>query len=120
MKAMFVNEDSFPYAHKIALGEKMIETRSRDMLSALVGERIAIVATHSRCRPMVIGYVDVVSKAFLAGDELEKFRCKTLIPRGSKYDTPARWCYFLMNTEHCNPYPLPASAVRHGRSWCEF
>ena len=120
MKGFFCNENEFPYAQKIAFGEKTIETRSRDMLSALVGERVAIVATHSGGYPMVIGYVDVCSKALLIYSELEKFRDKTLIPRGSKFDTPARWCYFLMNAKPCKPYPLPFSAIRHGRSWCEF
>lgn len=120
MKAMFVNENEYPYAQEIALRLKTIETRSKNMLSALVGERVAIVRTGANCYPMVIGHVDVVRASRMNWVFLDHNRDKTRIPKGSKYDTPIRWCYFLENAKPCKPYPLPVSAVRHGRSWCEF
>ena len=52
----------------------------------------------------------------------EMYRDLTLIPQGSAYDVKGKgkWFYWFENTEPCEPYPLPPSAVRHGRSWCEF
>lgn len=120
MKAMFVNENEYPYAQEIALRLKTIETRGKNMLSALVGERVAIVVTCSNCYPMVIGYVDIVSAEKKDWVFLDHNRSKTRIPKGSKYDTDSRWCYFLENAAPCRPFPLPSSAIRHGRSWCEF
>lgn len=119
MKAMFVNEDEYPFAYWIASREKWIETRSRNMLRQLVGERVAVVRTKRGQTPMVIGYV------FICGGSFEKhpedYRHLTMIPEGSKYDTKeGRWFYALAFAEECKPYPLPAEAVRHGRSWCEF
>lgn len=54
MRAMFVNEDEYSYAEEIASGVKTIETRSKNMLSALVGERVAIVSTRANRKPMVV------------------------------------------------------------------
>ena len=120
MKGIFVNENEYPYAQEIGQGLKTIETRSRNMLSALVGERVAIIATGSNRYPLILGYVDIVRASRESWVFLDHNRSKTRIPKGSKYDTESRWCYFLENATPCRPYPLPLSAVRHGRSWCEF
>lgn len=123
MKAMFVNDPGHtPYAFCIALGYKPVETRHRNMLAQLVGDRVAVVRTHRGKKPLVVGYVDVVRAAFMDSAWLDGNRDLTLIPPGSVYDSDGRgkWCYFLENAETCTPYPLPENAVRHGRSWCEF
>lgn len=123
MKAMFVNEDGgIRYAQAIVQGYKPIETRKKNMLSALVGERVAVVRTRRGKSPSVVGFVDVVGSAHRNGKWMNENRDKTLIPPGSKYDCGswAKWCYFLENPEACEPFPLPDTAIRHGRSWCEF
>lgn len=123
MKAMFVNENGcIPYAEAIAKGYKPIETRSRNMLKALVGERVAVVKTRHGKSPVVVGYVDVVDSWFCPASDFEKYRDKTCIPAGSSYDVhgKGKWFYILENAKACNPYPLPGNAIRHGRSWCEF
>lgn len=127
MKAMFVNENTVPYAQLIVSGEKTIETRTKNMLLPLVGERVAVVRTRNGKKPMVVGYVDVTWYCFCLAAFLDEWRNETLIPRGDIYDNLGRrdgrqgkWFYDLANAEPCDPYPLPASAVRHGRSWCEF
>ena len=125
MKAMFVNESGcVPYAKAICQRIKPVETRNKNMLSALVGERVAVVRTRRGKKPFVIGYVTI----YRATHETQKvmnsnfMRRLTLIPEGSAYDSgkSGKWCYWLMDAEECDPYPLPSSAVRHGRSWCEF
>ncbi len=123
MKAIFVRSSKEePYAQNIVDGRKTIETRSRNMLSSLVGEHVAIVETKSGTTPLVVGFVDVVKLWFCPAFLFEMYRDETMIPVGSKYDTngKGKWFYFLANPEKCNPFPLPANAIRHGRSWCEF
>lgn len=125
MKAAFVNQLSHagvPYADLLVGGQKTIESRSRNMLSALVGERIAIVKTIKGKKPMVVGYVNIVRSSFCKAENFDKFFNQHFVPPGSAYDVKGRgkWFYFVENAERCEPFPLPAYAVRHGRSWCEF
>ena len=122
MKGIFVNEDGgVYYANAIVRGIKPVETRSRNMLKNLVGERVAVVRTHRKTGPMVVGYVTISLAVFHKAEWLDENRDLTLIPKGSKYDTQqGRWCYWLRLPQRCKPYPLPKDAVRHGRSWCEW
>ena len=123
MYGIFVNEDGgIHYAQAIVQGYKPIETRSRNMLSALVGERVAIIRTRKGKAPTVVGYADITRWEFCPCALFEMYRDLTLIPSGSKYDIKGKGKYFyhMANPETCKPYPLPGSAVRHGRSWCEW
>ena len=124
MNGIFVNSDGcVKYARAIVGKYKPIETRSRNMLKDLVGKtHVAIVETRRGKNPMVIGYVDVVKAEQKSGRWLAENRNLTLIPEGSKYDCggKSKWCYYLENPMTCEPYPLPSTAIRHGRSWCEF
>ena len=122
MKAFFCNGRRDPFPKWIVQRWKTIETRQKNMLSALVGERVAIVETGSRPGPMVIGYVDIVGSFFCSSTDFDKYRRETMIPAGSSFDCKGsgKWFYQLANAEPCEPFPLPSSAIRHGRSWCEF
>ena len=122
MYGIFVNNDGVHYADAIVKGYKTIETRNRHMLRTLVGERVAIVSTSRKRKPMVVGYVGIGDAYYCHIEEFDKHRDKTLIPPGSRFDANRRgkWFYDLWNAEECVPYPLPADAVRHGLSWCEF
>ena len=120
MKGIYVNQLSahgVPYADLIVKGIKTIETRSRNMLSACVGERVAIVRTIRGKKPEVVGYANIYAhekSKDRASDVIE-----TYVPHGSQY-CDNRHFYHLSLACECKPYPLPANAVRHGRSWCEF
>lgn len=123
MKAMFVQETAgVRYATAIVQGYKPIETRNKNMLSALIGERVAVIRTGRQGKPTVVGYVTIDGALFLGKAWLDANRNKTLIPEGSRFDckNSGKWCYFLSNPEECEPFVLPSSAIRHGRSWCEF
>lgn len=124
MKAMFVNEDEWIYAKAIVYGYKTIETRSRDMLGKLVGERVAVIRTRHGKKPMVIGYVTIGYRYYEDNlDDLDRLRIDTLIQPGGKYDGKPRWLYSLYKAEALPRnewYPLPENAVRHGRSWAEW
>lgn len=123
MKGIFVNENGcIPYAHAIVKGAKTIETRNRNMLSGCIGDRVAVVRTRRGKNPLVVGYVDIIAASFCPLCEFKYHFDQHLVPPGSMYDAKARgkWFYWLENPEECEAYPLPADAVRHGRSWCEF
>jgi len=123
MYGVFVNENGgIRYAHAIAKAIKPVETRSRNMLKSLVGERVAIIRTRRGKNPLIVGYATIVKAEKQSRDWLDSHRDLTLIPEGSSYDCKGtfKWCYWLSSAEECEPYQLPASAVRHGRSWCEF
>lgn len=124
-KGIFVRDDGkLSYAMEIVNGKKPWETRTKDMLGDLVGWRVNIIRTGNG-KPMVVGSADVVAKFRTHARYLDDNRDKTLIPVGSKYyrrnsENWFVWVYVLENAVPCEPYPLPASAIRHGRSWCEF
>lgn len=124
MRGIFVNENGgIPYAQAIVRGVKPIETRNKNMLSACVGDRVAIIRTRRGKKPMVVGYATITGAMFVSADALNRMRDLTLIPVGSAYDAKGKgkWCYLMDDArEERFPYELPCSAVRHGRSWCEF
>lgn len=127
MYGVFINDDSFPYTDKILEHIKTIETRTKNMLLPLVGERVAIIRTGKGKKPLVVGYVDITNYAFCPVIMLDAYRNETCIPVGSTFDNlgtrdgrQGKWFYYLENAVSCNPYKLPSSAIYHGRSWCEF
>lgn len=125
MYGIFVNEDGgVRYAEAIVRGYKEIETRSRNMLRDLTNTRVAVVRTRRNSKPTVVGFVTIGEAYFCPAERFctDDVRDLTLIPPGSKYDCngKGKWFYDLWDPEVCTPYPLPADAIRHGRSWCEF
>lgn len=124
MYGMFVNDNGcVHYALLLACGIKTIETRNRNMLSALVGQRVAIVRTHREKNPTVVGYVTITGSMFCNAEDFSKYENQHYVMPGSKYaprDGKGKWFYFCENAKICDHYPLPKDAVRHGRSWCEF
>lgn len=123
MYGIFVNEtNSMPYARLLAAGVKTIETRNRNMLSVLVGKRVAIVRTMRDRNPVVLGYVTITRSMFCNAEDFGKYENQHFVQPTSKYAPNGRgkWFYFCEDAEKCVPFPLPANAVRHGRSWCEF
>lgn len=123
MKGIFVADNGCKkYACYLAAGAKVIETRSKNMLSACVGERVAIIRTQKHKPPCVVGYATIVRASFCKAEDFDKFFDLHLVQPGSKYAChgKGKWFYHLADAEKCEPYPLPSSAIRHGRSWCEF
>lgn len=123
MYGIFVNENGcVHYARLIVQGCKPIETRSRNMLGSLVGERVAIIRTRRNKKPTVLGYATIARTEFVDSVAFEALRDKTLIPPGSAYDVKGRgkWCYYMEDPQECEPYELPTNRINHGRSYCEF
>ena len=122
MYGIFVNGDGVPYARAIAGGYKPIETRSRDMLRPLIGQRVDVIETGRHHRPRIVGRVTITGAEFIPAELFDSYRELTLIPPGSRYDCHGRgkWFYSLADAEACAPRELPADAIRHGRSWAEY
>ena len=123
MYGIFVYEPGgIHYASALANGIKPVETRTRNMLKQLIGKRVAIISTRRNRKPVVVGYATIDKAVKEDREWLDGHRDLTLIPEGSQFDCAGKfkWCYWLSSAETCEPYQLPASAVRHGRSWCEF
>ena len=124
MYGIFVNENGcVPYASALVSGIKTIETRNRNMLSALVGKRVAIVRTKKGCDPWILGYVTITGSSFCKACDFDKYFDQHLVQPGSAYapqNGKGKWFYYVADPETCYPKELPASTIRHGRSWCEF
>ena len=107
MKGIFVNENGgIRYAEAIVKGIKPVETRSKNMLSACVGERVAIIRTRRNKKPTIVGYADITASWWYSKEMMDNIRDYTLIPEGSKYDSTSRgkWCYWMSKAEECEPY----------------
>lgn len=121
MKAVFVQStQSNDYARCIVKGYKMIETRSKDVLKSLVGERVAVIRTSPNGgNPKVVGYVTIRGKRFCPADEFRYHYWEHLVPQGSKFDCTGKgkWFYYLEDPEALYfPY-TPQYCGNHGRSW---
>lgn len=123
MYGIFVNENGcIKYAELITQGYKPVETRAKNMLANCVGHRVAIIRTRRNKKPTILGYADMVKAEFNSVEWFNDNFNLHGVPSGSLYDChgKGKWCYWFENAETCTPYELPKTAIRHGRSWCEF
>lgn len=104
------------YAELLSNGSKVAETRSRDMLRKLVGERVGIIREGK-----LIGMVTITGKGFVRTDDFGSYRWAHLVEPGSKYDTTGRgkWLYWVADPEPVEPKKINVT-VNHGRAWCEY
>lgn len=123
MYGIYINENEVPYAQMIAHGHKVYETRTKNMLGKLTGERVALVRTHRNSKPYIVGYA-TISDAFHATQaECYLLRREIAVPSWSKHysDERGKWLYRMENPETDDSLtPLPENIIRHGRSYCEF
>ena len=100
-----VNQDgNNKYADKIIDGEKTYETRDSDSLKKfwVNGERVAIVKT-GEGQAKAIGEVTIGKPIIVTTKkEFDKYRDKTLVPKGSKFDIKeggVKYLYPIINPE---------------------
>ena len=96
MKGIFVNENGcVHYADLIVSALKPIETRSRDMLGDLVGERVAIIRTRRNERPTIVGYATISYKVFCPVTLFSSYFNEHFVPENSSYDChgKGKWFY---------------------------
>ena len=119
---IFINCRLFPFLDMIIRGRKVYETRTRNMLRALVGQRVMLAET-GRGRPVVrctavVGTPVVVRSR----KEWNRYRRSACIRAGSPFDwmpcTKVKYLYPLSDVVACSPF-TPPEGVRHGRVWME-
>ena len=103
MKAININCKYEPFVDCILDGIKTIETREKNTLKSLVGQRVGIIKTGCG-KAKLCGYV-TISNVIKYNTENE-FRIdenKHLVKEGSKYDigTKGKYGYVLSNPERC-------------------
>lgn len=120
---VFINCQEQPFLDDIMSWRKTYETRSRNTLGALVGQRVLLAET-GHGRP-VVRCSAIIRCAVPVSDRKtwNAMRKATRVPRGSKYDwkpgTRRKWLYMLDNVAYCIPFH-PEEGVRHGRTWMEY
>ena len=119
---IYINDDHYPFTLWILRGLKVFETRNRNMLGKLLGHRVAIISTSRKRKPLIVGYATITEARHVTREDFEIYRGPCMIEKSSKYDCTDRgkWLYRMSNVEKCKPQPLPGSAIKHGRSYCEL
>ena len=120
---VFINCRLFPFIAWIISGRKVYETRTRDMLRALVGQRVYLAETGRGGRP-IIRCSCVIDHSLTC--DLATFRALRhlhSVPTGSVYDwnagTRKKVLYRLADVQPVDPFAAP-EGPRHGRVWMEY
>lgn len=117
---IFINCTRAPFIALILLHLKRDETRTRDMLGALAGRRVALIETGGPA-PIVRGYATIGPARRVSYDDTRARDAAYIM--GTPYDIKpdgTKVFYRLTNVRPCRPYALPADHVNHGRAWTEF
>lgn len=123
--AIFINDSKLPFTDLILSGDKMYETRTRNMLGRFLGDDVLIVRT-GKGDPLVVGSarIDCIIKVWIRS-AWETYRPDTCVPLGSEFDwkpaTKYKYLYRLTDVRSFDhPFTLPQDARRHGRTWAEY
>lgn len=130
MPIIFINCKGQPFVDQILAGTKEYETRTRNMLGRLNGERVLIAETgHGRplvkCSAYIDHYVELHSREQWehVPPNRHSYRCLSHIDSGSPYDwqpdTKVKYLYHLTDVHPVEPFRAPEGR-RHGRVWMEY
>lgn len=123
ISVVFINCSRFPFIAWILAGLKVYETRSRDTLRALVGQRVLIAETGRGGRPVVRCSCVIDHSMICDRGAFRKLRHLHRVPVGSDYDwnekTRKKVLYRLVDVQPVAPF-IPPEGVRHGRVWMEY
>ena len=112
MYAIYIHDTKLePYTELIMSGAKTIETRNRDSLRQLIGQRVGIIRTRAGHKAELVGAVTIYGKSYQDSIGLDQLRDRTKIPKDSKYNNErGKWCYFLRNPARLEQ-PIELSAL---------
>ncbi len=114
MKGININDKYTPFTELILLGLKLIETRNRNTLKSLVGQRVGIIRT-GKGKAMLVGYVTIA--AVIKYETEADFRADYplhWVDKGSKYDIKkggVKYGYVLTNPQRCEPTPVTSKGI---------
>ena len=124
MKVVFINCKEQPFLDRILSESKLYETRTRNTLGKLIGDRVLLAETgHGkplvRCAATIDRIIAVYSR-----DEWDKYYSKYAdVDSGSRYDwhddTKVKYLYLLTDIQPVEPF-CPQLGRYHGRVWAEY
>ena len=120
---VFINCSLFPFLTWIRSGRKLYETRSRDTLRALVGQRVYLAETGRSGRPIVRCSCVIDHSMTVDAGCWHSLRSMHCVPFGSAYDwqqdTKKKVLYRLTDVQPVAPFPAP-EGLRHGRVYMTY
>ena len=122
---LFINCKDVPYVDLIIAREKVLETRSKNTLKALIGKQVYIAETGNgqprvRCCARIGMPIEVRNQ-----HDWDRFYPLHRVPFGSAHDwlvggeTTVKYLYPLIHAEPVREF-TPPEGKRHGRVWMEY
>ena len=121
MYGIYINCHLFPFVAWILSGRKAYETRGRNMLRALIGQRVALIETGKSPAPMVRGFATIASAEQIDYSNITARKAARIL--GTSFDIlpgGTKWFYKLTDIQTVEPLPVPDARINHGRAWTEF
>ena len=124
MSIVYINCKRYPFIDWILTRSKLYETRNRNTLGRFLGQRILLAKTgHGKPVIRASAVIAEVIEVFTE-DAWLPYIMDSCISNGSEYDwqpdTKKKVLYRLTDVHQVEPFPVPDTAVRHGRTWCEY
>ena len=118
-----INSSSTPFMRLIGTRQKILETRGKNMLGSLVGQRVLLCETKQGGYLAMYSAVIRSARPVLSWEEWDWLRPQHCVPVGNKYDwkpgTRVKWVYEISGLRRLHPFLVP-EGVRHGRTWMEY
>jgi len=121
MRGIYINCKERDFIDMILKGNKAHETRARNTLKNVIGERVAIIETGTRKKPYVRGYATITKAVKVEYGNIAARKAAGIYK--TSYDIKKggyKWFYTLENVAIIRPYELPKERVNHGRSYTTF
>lgn len=121
---VFINCSRVPFLTYIILYMKLYESRTRNTLRALIGQRVILAETGRKGGPIARCMVTIGDPLIVTSRAAWRtVRSAVCVPLGSQYDwkpeTRKKYLYPLLNMKCLRPFTVP-EGVRHGRVWMEY
>lgn len=118
-----INSASAPFMADIGDLLKRLETRSRNMLRSLVGQRVILAETRQGGYLAMYTVVIRSARPVRSREEWDDLRPLHRVPVGNPFDWQegdrVRWVYELSGLRRLQPFLVPEGR-RHGRTWMEY
>lgn len=114
MYGVNINCKEIDYIALILARRKLIETRKRNTLKPLVGQRVGLIRT-GKGPAMLVGYATITDVIKYTSEKAFRLdRKKHLVPKGSKYDFDGRkYGYVLSDVVACDPVPVNSFGISY-------
>ena len=123
MFVVWINSSSAPFMDDIGALLKRLETRNRDMLGFLVGQRVILAESKNGQRLARYSVVIRSARQVFSRKEWDALRPLHRVPVGNKYDwkpgTKVKYLYELSDLRRIRPFRVPEGVPR-GRTGTEI